>query len=313
MTVYSAPRHADHEASSARATTRTLGSVLAISIGLLGSPSSSSAGTVGVVAAGNTATTVTTSTVTSSTAQASTAPAAAAPATSAPAATVVKIPGPAAPPATATVAQIVSCAEARHSHNTSTVSGYSVRINSQRQGYTMEGKLEENYKISKTVQVSPTSRQETFEKGEKNGQPADMNDFWLEKLGLSKKYNPEAMNLFTSQNHGRYDYSLRGTEQVGGKPTWKLAFRVKEAGSQELQNGHVWIDQSSCGVVRAEGTFPKVWVTENVTADLALMEVQPGLWLPKKQVVELHVSMPLLKRKAKMIDEYSSYSVKARK
>lgn len=218
-----------------------------------------------------------------------------------------------APPATATVAQIVACAEARHQHNTRSFPGYSVRIQSSRQGYTMEGKLEEDYRITKTVQVTPSSREEKFEKGEKNGQAADMDDFWLEKLGLSKKYNPEAMNLFTPQNHGRYDYAIRAIEAVDGRQTWKLAFKVKAEGNQELQKGHAWIDQTTCGVVRAEGSFPKVWVTEKVQADLSLIEVQPGLWLPRKQVVDLEVSMPLLKRRAKMIDEYSSYSVKGKR
>lgn len=218
--------------------------------------------------------------------------------------------GPTPPPATAAVQQIVSCAEARTAHTLATVKGYSVRISSQRQGYSLEGKLEEDYRIVKTVTITPTSRNEKFEKGEKNGKTADVDDFWMEKLGMSKKYNPEAMNLFSKENKGRYDYVLKGQETLKGRAAWKLAFKVKTEGSQELQRGHVWIDQASCGVVRAEGSFPKVWVTERVQADLALTEVQPGLWLPSKQVVDLEVSMPLLKRRAKMIDEYSAYQVR---
>lgn len=230
-----------------------------------------------------------------------------------PPAAVVPPPGPTPPAPQAGVAAIVGCAEARHAWNVKTVAGYTVRVQSARQGYTLEGKLEEDFRIAKTVLVTPTSREETFEKGSKNGSTAEMDDFWLEKLGLSKKYNAEAMNLFTPENRGRYEYALRSTESLAGRPAWRLSYKVKEEGSQELQKGTVWLDQASCAVMKAEGNFPKLWVTEKVTAELKLMEVQPGLWLPQKQVVDLEVSMPMMRRKAKMVDEFSAYQVKVRK
>ena len=180
---------------------------------------------------------------------------------------------PAPLPPTAGAPQIVSCAEARHKENVRAYSGYSVRLNSVRQGYTMEGKLEEDFRVVKTVRVSPKGREEKFERGVKNGKSATADDFWLEKLGMSKKYNAEAMNLFSPENHGRYDFVLRGPEKMkDGRAVWKLAFKVKSEGNQELQKGHVWIDQASCGVVRAEGSFPKVWVTEDFAVSVEALQ-----------------------------------------
>jgi hypothetical protein len=50
-------------------------------------------------------------------------------------------------------------------------------------------------------------------------------------------------------------------------------------------------------------------VTQDVQAELALTEVKPGLWLPARQQVEMVVSMPLMKRRGRMIDEFSAYQV----
>lgn len=217
---------------------------------------------------------------------------------------------PAALPANATVNQVVDCAVARTVYNQQTFPNYSVRISSTRQGFTLEGKPEENFKVVKSVSVKGGTRTEKFERGEKNGVPADAGDFWLEKLGLSNKYNVESMNLFTPQKHSNYNFALRGLEQVSGRSVYKLSFKVIKGGDTDLKEGAAWIDQRTCGVVRAEGTFPEVWVTEDAKAQLTMTEIKPGLWLPQRQQVDVIVDVPLLTRKrARMTDDFSTYTL----
>ncbi len=217
---------------------------------------------------------------------------------------------PVVPAPNAPLAEIVACAEARAQYNLMAFPSYSVRVTSIRQGLSMDGKLEDENKVVKTVAVTPQGRKEQFERGEKNGKPAEAGEFWLEKLGLSGKYNAEGMNLFAAKNRGRYAYTLRGTEPVNGKGAWKLDFKARQSGEQELQDGQVWLDQASCGIMKAVGTFPKVWVTDDIKAQLTLTEARPGLWLPANQRVDMIVDVPLMsKRRARMIDEFAQYQV----
>lgn len=217
---------------------------------------------------------------------------------------------PAALPVGASVNQVVDCAVARTTFNQEAYPNYSVRISSTRQGFTLEGKPEENFKVVKYVSVKKGERTEKFERGEKNGVPAEANDFWLEKLGLSNKYNVESMNLFTPQKRSRYTFALRGQESLNGRDVYKVSFKVSGGSDTDLKDGSAWIDLKTCGVVRAEGTFPEVWVTKDARAQLTMTEVKPGLWLPMRQQVDVIVDVPLLTRKrARMLDDFSAYTL----